>query len=70
MLLGVHRQKVFLQPFDRDSFTFTYGMDLDGARFAIGPDGRALSLSVDWDGDTEFKRVEEKPGSDTKLQSK
>ena len=64
MLLGVRQQKVLLQPFDRDSFTFTYGMDLDGARFAIGPDGRAQSLSVDWDGGTEFKRVEGKPGSD------
>ena len=70
MLLGEPQQKVLLLPFDRDSFTFTYGMDLAGARFAIGPDGRAMSLSVDWDGGTEFTRVEEKPGSDTKLQSK
>ncbi len=30
---------------------------------AIGPDGRALSLSVGWDGGTEFKRVEDKPAS-------
>ena len=63
MLLGVNQQKVWLQPFDRDSFTFTLATDLNAAVFAIGPDGRAMSLSVDWDGGTEFKRMEEKPRS-------
>ena len=63
MLLGVNQQKVLLQPFDRDSFTFTWPSDLEAAVFAIGPDGRAQSLSVGWDGGTEFKRMEEKPTS-------
>jgi CubicO group peptidase (beta-lactamase class C family) len=63
MLLGVNQQKVWLQPFDRDSFTFTWPMELNAAVFAIGPDGRAMSLSMDCDGGTEFKRLEEKPKS-------
>jgi len=63
MLLGVNQQKVWLQPFDRDSFTFTWPLDLEVAVFAIGPDGRALRLSVSWDGVAEFKRVGEKPGA-------
>jgi len=63
MLLGVNQQKVWLQPFDRDSFNFTWPSELDAAVFVIGPDGRALSLSVGWDGGTEFKRLEEKPKS-------
>ena len=45
MLLGVRKQKVLLQPFDRDSFTFTWPTDLDAAVFAIGPDGRAKPVS-------------------------
>jgi len=63
MLLAVNQQKVWLQPFDRDSFTFTWPTDLAAAVFAIGPDGRAMSLSMDCDGGKEFKRIEEKPGS-------
>jgi CubicO group peptidase (beta-lactamase class C family) len=63
MLLGVHQQKVLLQPFDRDSFIFTWPLDLAVAVFAIGPDGRALRLSVSWDGVAEFKRVGDKPGA-------
>jgi CubicO group peptidase (beta-lactamase class C family) len=63
VLLGVNQQKVWLQPFDRDSFTFTWPMDSDAAVFVIGPDGRAMSLSMDWDGGAEFKRLEAKPGS-------
>jgi CubicO group peptidase (beta-lactamase class C family) len=63
MLLGVNQQKVLLQPFDRDSFTFTWPLDLETAVFAIGPDDGAMSLSVDWDGGTEFKRLKKKPGS-------
>ena len=39
----------------------TWPADFAAAVFTIGPDGRALSLSVDWDGGTEFKRVEDKP---------
>jgi len=63
MLLGVNQQKVLLQPFDRDSFTFTWPLDLETAVFAIGPDDGAMSLSVDWDGGNEFKRLKKKPGS-------
>jgi CubicO group peptidase (beta-lactamase class C family) len=63
MLLGMQKQKVLLQPFDRDSFTFSWLSDLSGAVFTIGPDNRAQSLSVDWDGGTEFKRAEDKPAS-------
>lgn len=63
LVLGLHQQKVLLQPLDRDSFTFTWPMDINTAVFAIGPDNRAQSLSVNWDGGTEFKRVEDKPAS-------
>ena len=61
MVLGVHKQKVLLQPFDRDSFTFTCALEPDSAVFTVGADNQAQSLSVDWDGGTIFKRVEEKP---------
>jgi CubicO group peptidase (beta-lactamase class C family) len=63
MLLGMHRHKVWLHPFDRDSFTFTWPLDLEVAVFTIGPDGRALRLSLDLDGVAEFERVGEKPGA-------
>jgi hypothetical protein len=63
MLLGMHRHKVWLHPFDRDSFTFTWPLDLEVAVFNIGPDGRALRLSLDLDGVAEFERVGEKPGA-------
>ena len=63
MRLGVHQHKVWLQPFDRDSFTFTWPVDLEVAVFNIGPDGRALRLSLSLDGVAEFERVGEKPGA-------
>ena len=63
LLIGVKKDKVLLQPFDRDTFTFTWPSDFAAAVFTIGPDGRAQSLSMDCDGGTEFKRLEEKPGS-------
>lgn len=63
--IGLNQKKVLLQPFDRDSFTFAWPFadDFTPAVFSIGPDGRALSLSLGWDGVTEFKRVEDKPAS-------
>ena len=63
MVLGLHKQKVLLQPFDRDSFTFNWPDEAITTVFTIGPDNRAQSFSVDWDGGTEFKRVEDKPTS-------
>jgi CubicO group peptidase (beta-lactamase class C family) len=63
MVFGQNKHKVLLQPFDRDWFTFTWLNDLSSAVFTIGPDGWAQSMLVDWDGGTEFKRVEAKPGS-------
>jgi CubicO group peptidase (beta-lactamase class C family) len=36
----------------------------DRVTFAVGADGRAQSLALDWDGGTEFKRMEEKPKSE------
>ncbi len=61
MILGVNKQKVLLKPFDRDNFTFTWPFEENGAAFTIGPDNRAQSLSLDWDGGTEFKRVTDHP---------
>jgi hypothetical protein len=61
MVIGVKKQKVLLQPFDRDIFSFTWPADFTAAAFTIGPDGRAQSLSVDCDGGTKFERLEAKP---------
>ncbi|MHB9075786.1 MAG: serine hydrolase [Desulfobaccales bacterium] len=61
--VGLNQKKVLLQPFDRDAFSFDWPEDFTPAVFTIGPDGRALRLSVGWDGITEFKRIEEKPAS-------
>lgn len=63
MVLGLHKQKVLLEPLDRDSFTFNWAMDINIALFTIGLDNRAQSFSVDWDEDTDFKRAEDKPTS-------
>jgi len=63
MVVGPNKRKVLLQPFDRDSFSMDWPADFAAAVFSLGPDGRALSLSVGWDGGTEFKRVEDKPAS-------
>ncbi len=58
--------KAALAPWDRDTFKFTWPDagdtdDLNLAVFTIGPDGRAQSLALNWDGTTEFKRVAAKP---------
>lgn len=63
MIMGPKQKKVRLQPWDRDTFSFSWLDDLDSAVFTIGPDGRAQSLFLDWDGGTEFKRVAAKPAS-------
>jgi hypothetical protein len=63
MVLGPHKQKVLLQPLDRDSFTFNWPDEIGTAVFTIGPDNRAQSFSVEWDEGTIFKRVEDKPTS-------
>lgn len=63
MIVGLNQKKVLLQPFDRDAFSFNWPEDFTPAVFTIGPDGRALRLSVGWDGGTEFKRLEDKPAS-------
>jgi CubicO group peptidase (beta-lactamase class C family) len=63
MIMGLNKRKVVLQPFDRDAFSFNWPEDFTLAVFTIGPDGRALRLSVGWDGVTEFKRVADKPAS-------
>jgi CubicO group peptidase (beta-lactamase class C family) len=61
MVIEQKKQKVLLNPFDRDSFTFTWALEPGTAVFTIGPNNQAQSLSIDWDGGTEFKRGEEKP---------
>jgi len=61
IVIGLNKKKVLLQPFDRDAFSFNWPEDFTPAVFTIGPDGRALRLSVGWDGVSEFKRVEDKP---------
>jgi CubicO group peptidase (beta-lactamase class C family) len=61
MVLGLDKQKVLLQPFDRDSFTYTWPMEINTGVFTIGPQNLAQSFLVDWDEGTEFKRVEDKP---------
>ncbi len=63
---GPKEVKAALAPWDRDTFKFTWPDtgdtdDLNLAVFTIGPDGHAQSLSLNWDGTTEFKRVEVKP---------
>ncbi len=63
MVIGLNKKKVLLQPFDRDAFSLDWPEDFTAAVFAIGPNGRALRLSVGWDGGTEFERVEDKPAS-------
>jgi CubicO group peptidase (beta-lactamase class C family) len=63
LVIAQNKEKVLMQPFDRDNFTFTWPLDLTRAAFTIGPDNQAQSLWVDWDEGTVFKRVKEKPGA-------
>jgi CubicO group peptidase (beta-lactamase class C family) len=63
MVIGLNKKKVLLQPFDRDAFSFDWPEDFTPAVFTIGPDGRALRLSLGIDGVSEFQRLEDKPGS-------
>jgi CubicO group peptidase (beta-lactamase class C family) len=64
LFLGVPKQKVLLQPFDRDNFTFTWPLSEENrAAFSIGDDNQAQSLKIDWEGGPVFKRVEKKPAS-------
>jgi CubicO group peptidase (beta-lactamase class C family) len=65
---GPQKVDATLKPWDRDTFKFTWPDtsdtdDLNLAVFTIGPDGRPQGLTLNWDGTTEFKRVEAKPGS-------
>jgi hypothetical protein len=67
-ICGPKEVKATLAPWDRDTFKFTWpdASDTDEhnlAVFTIGPDGRAQSLSLNWDEGAEFKRVEAKPAS-------
>ncbi|MEW6386562.1 MAG: serine hydrolase [Thermodesulfobacteriota bacterium] len=65
--LGPKQVQMTLRPWDRDNFLGAIeGLTQPGeetkAAFKIGGDGRARSLLLDWDGETEFSRLEEKAG--------
>jgi hypothetical protein len=65
LTVGPGKVRCSLRPFDRDNF-LGYWPDLgDGSEFKttfrIAGDGRAHTLVVDWDGNTEFTRQAEKP---------
>lgn len=68
--MGPKHMKLSLRPWDRDIFQFYFppywqdkgdSTDLSLAAFRIGPDGRAQSMTVNWEGGPEeFTRLEEK----------
>jgi CubicO group peptidase (beta-lactamase class C family) len=65
--LGPKKVQMTLRPWDRDNFLgYFVGITKPGEEFKIsfkiGGDGRARSLLVDWDGETEFPRLEDKAG--------
>jgi CubicO group peptidase (beta-lactamase class C family) len=67
-ICGPKEVKAMLTPWDRDTFKFTWPDTSDTdelilAVFTIGLDGRAQSLSLNWDEGAEFKRLEAKSAS-------
>jgi CubicO group peptidase (beta-lactamase class C family) len=63
--MGPGKARLALRSFDRDNFLGKWLGLGDGnefkAAFRIGGDGRAHTLVLDWDGETEFARQAEKP---------
>ncbi len=65
LTMGPGKVRFSLRPYDRDNFLGHWpGLMADGSEFPttfrIGGDGRAHTLVLGWDGETEFKRQAEK----------
>ena len=65
--MGPWQDKMQLLPLNRDAFLMEWpGVISPGqvevAEFDIGPDGKAWSMKLSWDGGQEFVRVEQKTG--------